>query len=415
MLWQSIRESGCDDMKANVKYTGLDVANRIRFDAEATFKQGATFTPTITPEGVLSWSNNGGLENPPTVNLRGPQGERGEQGKQGVQGIQGVKGDKGDPFTIYRTYPSVTVMNSDVANVPDGQFVLINTGNVNDKDNAKLFVKANKAFSFVTDLSGADGIKGDKGEKGEQGVQGIQGIPGVKGDPGTTDYLQLTNRPSLVSLERNTAYAVGDVVYSKKLPAGYYLVCTTAGTTGNTEPDLNAAVSSGGLTDGSCSFTVSNKLNSIVTSAYSKLPLVNLGKLANKTVGDFKNYILNQLSTMKNGEESFLVAQLNLKTIFNGWSNDSTVLIDGSVINTIHIKSAYKQKYALVEMYTFEDLQYYTLVVNGTFTQIHQRANFNQDGSIYGTTAPTTDKSIRLATTEFVKNAIDAALAAKGL
>jgi hypothetical protein len=134
-------------MKANVKYTGLDVANRIRFDAEATFKQGATFTPTITPEGVLSWSNNGGLENPLTVNLRGPQGERGEQG--------------------------------------------------------------------------------------EQGVQGIQGIPGVKGDPGTTDYLQLTNRPSLVSLERNTAYAVGDVVYSKKLPAGYYLVCTTAGYTGN--------------------------------------------------------------------------------------------------------------------------------------------------------------------------------------
>lgn len=171
----------------------------------------------------------------------------------------------------------------------------------------------------------------------------------------------------------------------------------------------------GGLTDGSCSFTVSNKLNSIVTSAYSKLPLVNLGNLANKTVGDFKNYILNQLSTMKNGEESFLVAQVNLKTIFNGWSNDSTVLIAGTVINTIHIKSAYLQKYAFVEMYTFGDLQCSTTVANGTFTQIYQRANFNQDGSIYGTTAPTTDKSIRLATTEFVKNAIDAALAAKGL
>ena len=231
-------------MKANVKYTGLDVANRIRFDAEASVKQGATFTPTITQEGVLSWSNNGGLENPLTVNLRGPQGERGEQGEQGVQGIQGVKGDKGDPLTIYRTYPSVTAMNDDVANVPDGQFVLINTGNVNDEDNAKIFVKADNAFSFVTDLSGADGIKGERGEQGEQGVQGIQGVKGDKGDPGTTDYLQLTNRPSLVSLERNTAYAVGDVVYSKKLPAGYYLVCTTAGTTGNTEPDLKAAVSS---------------------------------------------------------------------------------------------------------------------------------------------------------------------------
>ena len=33
----------------------------------------------------------------------------------------------------------------------------------------------------------------------------------------------------------STAYAVGDIAYSASLPAGYYLVCTTAGTTGSGE------------------------------------------------------------------------------------------------------------------------------------------------------------------------------------
>ena len=37
-------------------------------------------------------------------------------------------------------------------------------------------------------------------------------------------------------LKRNTAYAVGDIAYTTQLPAGYYLECVTAGTTGNAEP-----------------------------------------------------------------------------------------------------------------------------------------------------------------------------------
>ena len=63
---------------------------------------GATFTPLVSSAGVLSWSNNGGLNNPTSVNIKGPQGERGTTGPQGPQGAkgdagaQGPKGDKGD-------------------------------------------------------------------------------------------------------------------------------------------------------------------------------------------------------------------------------------------------------------------------------------------------------------------------------
>ena len=38
-------------------------------------KNGVTFTPSVDTNGDLSWSNDGGLPNPETVNLRGAQGE----------------------------------------------------------------------------------------------------------------------------------------------------------------------------------------------------------------------------------------------------------------------------------------------------------------------------------------------------
>ena len=42
---------------------------------------GATFIPSIDEDGNLSWSNNKGLENPPTVNIKGSKGENGANGK----------------------------------------------------------------------------------------------------------------------------------------------------------------------------------------------------------------------------------------------------------------------------------------------------------------------------------------------
>lgn len=45
---------------------------------------GSTFIPYVTADGVLTWSNNGGLSNPASVNIRGPQGIQGIAGKDGV-------------------------------------------------------------------------------------------------------------------------------------------------------------------------------------------------------------------------------------------------------------------------------------------------------------------------------------------
>ena len=120
---------------------------------------------------------------------KGDKGDTGAQGEQGIQGIQGPKGDKGDPFTISKVYVSVSAMNSGFAtdNVPDGGFVVIETGNVDDADNAKLYIKGTTKYEFLTDLSGAQGIQGPQGIQGIQGVQGVQGekgSDGAKGDKG---------------------------------------------------------------------------------------------------------------------------------------------------------------------------------------------------------------------------------------
>ena len=141
-------------------------------------------------------------------NLKGPKGDRGETGPQGIQGvrgetgergpqgIQGPQGAKGDPFTIAKTYQSVAAMNAGFATdtVKEGQFVMIDTGNVNDADNAKLYVKGKTAYTYITDLSGATGIQGPQGVQGQQGVRGetgpagatgAAGPAGAKGAPGT--------------------------------------------------------------------------------------------------------------------------------------------------------------------------------------------------------------------------------------
>lgn len=65
-------------------------------------KDGTTFTPSVSASGDLSWTNDGGKDNPATVNLKGPKGDTGPQGPQGEQGKQGPQGPAG-PVNIPAT------------------------------------------------------------------------------------------------------------------------------------------------------------------------------------------------------------------------------------------------------------------------------------------------------------------------
>ena len=61
--------------------------------------QGYTFTPTVSTDGVLSWSNNGNLGNPPPVNIKGEQGEKGDPFTYSdftQEQLASLKGEKGE-------------------------------------------------------------------------------------------------------------------------------------------------------------------------------------------------------------------------------------------------------------------------------------------------------------------------------
>lgn len=170
---------------ADVEYNGKGLDEAIQ---SGEFKGEKGDQGPIGPAGAKGDQGETGPTGPPGA--KGEQGIQGPAGAKGEQGIQGPKGEKGDPFAVAKTYPSVAAMNAGFATdgVKEGGFVVINTENVEDEDNAKLYVKGKSAYTFLTDLSGAQGMKGPQGERGPQGnpgAQGAAGPQGPKGEPGS--------------------------------------------------------------------------------------------------------------------------------------------------------------------------------------------------------------------------------------
>ena len=68
----------------------------------------------------------------------------------------------GDAFTIVKTYPSIQAMEDDYNNpeVKTGQFVMIDTGDVENEEDSRLYLKGDTEWKFISDLSGAQGIQG---------------------------------------------------------------------------------------------------------------------------------------------------------------------------------------------------------------------------------------------------------------
>ena len=227
---------------------------------------------------------------------KGDKGEQGDPGSQGPQGEPGPKGDSGEPFQIRKIYDSVDSMEADYNNpgIEEGDFVLINTDDVSDPDNAKLYVKGPTGWQFVTDLSGAQGIQGPQGDPGtpagfgnvtatvdsttgtpQVSVQadgpntaknisfsftGLKGEKGEKGDPGQ-DGTQINNLAPLVVDRAPTAGDKESVAIGYQASAsagGYVAIGSTARATGATSGGYgsvavgqNATASSRGVAVGS--------------------------------------------------------------------------------------------------------------------------------------------------------------------
>lgn len=100
----------------------------------------------------------------------------------------------GDAFVIVKTYPSIQAMQDDYNNpeVTIGQFVMIDTGNVENEEDSRLYLKGDTEWKFISDLSGAQGIQGLSAYQVavQHGFEGTEdewliSLKGEKGDPGS--------------------------------------------------------------------------------------------------------------------------------------------------------------------------------------------------------------------------------------
>ena len=84
-----------------------------------------------------------------------------------LEGQQGPRGEQGEAFQIKKTYATVQAMIADYDNMEINDYVMI-SGNIEQEDNAKMFVKTEVEdptyrWQYLADFSGASGIRGPVG------------------------------------------------------------------------------------------------------------------------------------------------------------------------------------------------------------------------------------------------------------
>ena len=206
----------------------------------------ATIEVGEVTSGSTAQVSNSGTPNAAVLDFVLPVGPKGEAGADGADGEQGPpgtsatiqigsvtsgdvaqvtnsgsdsaavfnfvlpKGEKGDPWKFDKVYSSISAMNAGYTtdNVPEGGIVVINTGNVEDEDNAKVFVKGETEYEYLFDMSGS------------QGIQGEQGPPGQDGSPGQAATIQIGTVSSGTTAQVTNSGTANAAVLNFVLPRG---------------------------------------------------------------------------------------------------------------------------------------------------------------------------------------------------
>lgn len=169
---QQIRDVGAEvsaSIPASVNQYVADNADALRGES------GATFTPSVTTSGDISWTNDKGLANPSTVNIKGP------------------KGDTGSGFIVKDYYDTESALTAAITNPSAGDAYGVGTAEPYDiyiysptkgwvNNGALQGAKGESGATFTPSVSSA-GVLSWTNDKGLTNPSDVN-IKGDKGEPG---------------------------------------------------------------------------------------------------------------------------------------------------------------------------------------------------------------------------------------
>lgn len=131
--------------------------------------KGSVFIPSVSEEGVLTWSNTGNLDNPEPVNIKGDAFKYSDFTEEQLNSLKGERGSDGYPFLIYKEYNNISEFNS--ADFPEvGLMFMCNTNDIDEESGENVGFPiyrytGQSNYAFICHLM-SEGIKGEKGEDG---------------------------------------------------------------------------------------------------------------------------------------------------------------------------------------------------------------------------------------------------------
>lgn len=197
-------------------------------------QDGATFTPSVDASGNLSWTNDAGLPNPPTVNIKGPAGngatywgvryeapESANTGDYYVFGLCGNEGEEGEASlegTVYVLSSGGTWEVMDVTSAENSSKVLTAyTDIIEKKDDTEYFSAPPTLSNTVSHMQMvlandiiAERIKANEGFFNSIHVTGNSQFAGQI----YNDFIQ--TYPATEGRTIDLTYGIGAIVSSKK-------------------------------------------------------------------------------------------------------------------------------------------------------------------------------------------------------
>ena len=194
----------------------------------ATGATGTTFTPSVSAEGVISWSNDGGKTNPASVNIKGPQGATGATGATGQTGATGATGNgissavlNNDytltlTFTDNTTYTTPSIRGATGATGATGQTGAAGVGITSITQNAD--------YTLTITLTNGDTYT-TTAVRGEQGPQGPQGDSYNLTQQDKEDIAELVGS----EISQDTGWVDQTINSNSKLSSGSFIQCRRIG------------------------------------------------------------------------------------------------------------------------------------------------------------------------------------------